>query len=157
MEISNSFLICSYILKCLDSEPNLTIRGTSFDVNWTNFNENSSLCSGRVTLSVLDLETTKTTKQNCGYENNNNNTISAPVRQKKYSHPAYYDSNPQEGQNQKQNSPSSPPNTPRLSARSPNRRKKHSLPNCATLPVPIINDPYEEGTKIIVARFKMLG
>ena len=128
-------------MKFFDSEPNLTI-------DWTNFHENSSLCSGRVTLSVLDLETTKTTKQNCGYENNNNNTISAPVRQKKYSHPAYYDSNPQQGQNQKQNSPSSPPNTPRLNARSPNRRKKHSLPN--TLPVPTINNPYEEGTLVTI-------
>ena len=128
-------------MKFLDIEPNFTI-------NWTNFNENSSLCSGRVTLSVLDLETTKTTKQNCGYENNNNNTISAPVRQKKYSHPAYYDSNPHQGQNQKQSSPSSPPNTPRLNARSPNRRKKHSLPN--TLPVPTINNPYEEGTLVTI-------
>ena len=51
----------------------------------------------------------------------------------------------------------SPPNTPRLSARSPNRRKKHSLPNCATLPVPIINNPYEEGMRSIVARLKILS
>jgi len=112
-------------------------------------------CSGRVTLSVLDSETTVATKQNGSYhgsihKNINNNTIPAPVPQRKYSHPAYYDSAPaKQGQNQKQNSASSPPNTPRLSARSPNRRKKHSLPNvniatCATLPVPFINNPYEE-------------
>ena len=117
-------------------------------------NQNPAPNHSRVTLSVLDLETA--TIQASKNSNNNNNLLS---RHRKYSTPANYDTTELVKQQQQQSSASSaqstsPPNTPQLSAKSPHRRKKHSLPNCATLPVPIINDPYEEGMKFIVARLK---
>ena len=105
----------------------------------------------RVTLSVLDLETATI---QASKNNNNNNLLS---RHRKYSHPNYDTTELVKQQQQSSASSAqstSPPNTPQLSAKSPHRRKKHSLPNCATLPVPIINDPYEEGMKFIVARLK---
>lgn len=115
-------------------------------------NQNPAPNHSRVTLSVLDLETATIQAS----KNNNNNLLS---RHRKYSTPANYDTTELVKQQQQQSSASSaqstsPPNTPQLSAKSPHRRKKHSLPNCATLPVPIINDPYEEGMKFIVARLK---
>ena len=75
---------------------------------------------------------------------------SVETRQKKYSHPACYNQcfmGTSEGFESPKGSFEgvSPPNTPRLGARSPNRRKKHSLPNCISLPVPVINTPFEEG------------
>lgn len=42
-----------------DTKPNL--------LHWTNSNENAPLCSGRVTLSVLDLETAVATNKNGSY------------------------------------------------------------------------------------------
>lgn len=67
----------------------------------------------------------------------NNNNDKGPVR--KYSQPAYYGENPPAA-----------PDTPRLRRTSPKpiseRKKKHSLPNCAMMlqPVPIINKPFDD-------------
>ena len=115
-------------------------------------NQNPAPSHSRVTLSVLDLETATI---QASKNNNNNNLLS---RHRKYSHPNYDTTELVKQQQQSSASSAqstSPPNTPQLSAKSPHRRKKHSLPNCATLPVPIINDPYEEGMKFIVARLKI--
>lgn len=82
-------------------------------------------------------------QQSLDATNNNNIKAVAGPAVRKYSQPAY--SNDPEEAVQAQ-----APDTPRLrhktSPKPSERKKKHSLPNCAMMlqPVPIINKPYDD-------------